>query len=261
MSTFLVKTSLFILLTLAKKCALKDGSEIDCPEFNDETKVKMFTDDELAEYDGIKNKKVYLAVIGEVFDVTKGHKYYGPGESEYSGFAAKDGSRAFAVGGFTEKELIPDITDLEPSQVIAIYDWMTFYRKDYIPVGKLIGFYYDENGQPTDNRRKVEELLMEGYQDQKNRKDMGDRYPRCNSQRGTKVRNRVWCADKSGGVARDWVGVPRKFRDPTLGGGKVRCACVPPHEADDPRFKQYDEYPCADDSFECFLEPPLKDDL
>lgn len=101
-------------------------------------KVKMFTADELAEFDGIKNKKVYLAVIGEIFDVSKGHKYYGPDQSQYSGFAAKDGSRAFAVGGFTEKELIPDITDLEPSQVISIYEWMTFYRKDYIPKGKLI---------------------------------------------------------------------------------------------------------------------------
>lgn len=102
---------------------------------------------------------------------------------------------------------------------------------------------------------------MEGYQLQKNTKDMGNRYPRCNSQRGTKVRNRVWCADRSGGVERDWVGVPRKFRDPTLGGGKLRCACVPYAEADDPRFAPYDEYPCEPDSFECFLEPPLKDSL
>lgn len=223
----------------------------------------MFTAQELSQYDGIKNEKIYLTVIGEVFDVTKGSNYYGPDAGHYSGFAAKDGSRAFAIGGFTEKELIPDITDLEPSQVISIYDWATFYRKDYIPVGKLIGFYYDENGNPTQNRHKVEKSILSGYLSKKQMQDMGKKYPRCNSQSGTKVRNRVWCSDMSGGISRGWSGVPRKFLDPTLGkGGRTRCACVPINEANDQtRFKKYDDYPCDDNSHECFLEPPLKQEV
>eukprot|EP00483_Globobulimina_turgida_P005485 UN05495 len=213
---------------LSKTCQLKDGSDHECPVFDDDTKVKMFTEEELSQYDGLKNPKIYLTVIGEVFDVTKGKNYYGPDAGHYNGFAAKDGSRAFAVGGFTEKELIPDITDLNPGQVISIYDWMTFYRSDYTPVGKLIGFYYDSEGKPTANRNKVEELILEGYLAKKQQQDMGKKYPRCNSQSGTKVRNRVWCSDKSGGIERGWSGVPRKFLDPTLGGGgRTKCACVP----------------------------------
>ena len=38
---------------------------------------------------------IYLAVLGRVFDVTKGADYYGPGAGGYSGFAGRDGSRAF----------------------------------------------------------------------------------------------------------------------------------------------------------------------
>eukprot|EP01083_Nonionella_stella_P016500 46062_1 len=254
---------LCIVNVLSKTCKLEDGSDHECPVFDDETEVKMFTAEELSQFDGVKDSKIYLAVIGEVFDVTKGKNYYGPDAGGYSGFAAKDGSRAFAIGGFTEKELVPDITDLDPSSVISIYDWMTFYRKDYIPVGKLIGLYYGEDGKATEYRKKVEELILKGYLAKKQTEDMSKKYPRCNSQSGSRVRNRVWCSDMSGGIERGWSGVPRKFMDPTLGGkGRTRCACVTMEEAGDAtRFQPYDEYPCDDTATECFLEPPLKTEV
>ena len=125
------------------------------------------------------------------------------------------------------------------------------------------GLYYDEDGNPTDERRKVEEIILKAYLEQKEKQDMSQKYPRCNSQSGTKVRNRVWCSDMSGGVSRDWTGVPRKFLDPTLGKkGRTRCACVPFEEAnDETRFQKYDEYPCDDTSETCYLEPPLKQEV
>ena len=125
------------------------------------------------------------------------------------------------------------------------------------------GFYYDENGEATANRHKVEELILKGYLAQKEQQDMSKKYPRCNSQSGTKVRDRVWCSDKSGGVERGWTGVPRKFLDPTMGkGGRTRCACVQIEEANDKtRFQKYDDYPCGDMDHQCFLEPPLKTEV
>ena len=39
-----------------------------------------FTPQELVEYDGVKNKRVLLAVNFKVFDVTRGKDFYGPGE-------------------------------------------------------------------------------------------------------------------------------------------------------------------------------------
>lgn len=42
-------------------------------------KKRDFTPLELVEYDGVKQKRVLLAVNGKVFDVTRGKDFYGPG--------------------------------------------------------------------------------------------------------------------------------------------------------------------------------------
>lgn len=42
--------------------------------------IKMFTNEELAKYNGqIGSKGIYLAIMGSIFDVEKGKKHYGPG--------------------------------------------------------------------------------------------------------------------------------------------------------------------------------------
>ena len=42
-------------------------------------KKRDFTPQELLEYDGVKQKRVLLAVNFKVFDVTRGKDFYGPG--------------------------------------------------------------------------------------------------------------------------------------------------------------------------------------
>lgn len=47
---------------------------------NNSTPVRVLSSRELSLYDGKEGSKgLYLAVLGQVFDVTKGHKHYGPG--------------------------------------------------------------------------------------------------------------------------------------------------------------------------------------
>lgn len=43
-------------------------------------KKRDFTPQELLEYDGVKQKRVLLAVNYNVFDVTRGKDFYGPGK-------------------------------------------------------------------------------------------------------------------------------------------------------------------------------------
>lgn len=52
------------------------------------SKSKLFTKEELSQYKGTDGSPVYLAVLGHVFDVTKGKKHYGPGGG-YEFFAGK----------------------------------------------------------------------------------------------------------------------------------------------------------------------------
>ena len=55
---------------------------------------RLVTPEELRRHDGIQEPTLWLAILGEVFDVTKGERHYGVGGG-YAGFVAKDGTRAF----------------------------------------------------------------------------------------------------------------------------------------------------------------------
>jgi predicted heme/steroid binding protein len=79
----------------------------------------LITLDELKKYDGSDGSPgLYIAVLGQVFDVSKGKDHYGPGGG-YSFFAAKDGSRAFVTGEFNEAGLIDDVTGLDPESYLV----------------------------------------------------------------------------------------------------------------------------------------------
>ena len=95
-------------------------------------------------------------------------------------------------------------------------------------------------------------------------------FPGCNSEWSKAKGHRVWCTKKSGGVDREWVGVPRKLFYP---GRKERCACVriagPPStdpsatatddgDLSNPHLKEYEG--CAADAASCQISPPQPDD-
>lgn len=49
--------------------------------------MRIFNSDELAQYNGVQRPQLYLAILGNVYDVTKGDKHYG-----------SDGSYHYFVG-------------------------------------------------------------------------------------------------------------------------------------------------------------------
>ena len=57
-----------------------ENEGIDKGQTKSGKKERVFTKVELSEYDGSKDhKKLYLGIMGKVFDVSKGDKHYGPG--------------------------------------------------------------------------------------------------------------------------------------------------------------------------------------
>lgn len=57
------------------------GGETECKEpALPKMKKRDFSLEQLREYDGLHNPRLLLAVNGKVFDVTKGKKFYGPGQ-------------------------------------------------------------------------------------------------------------------------------------------------------------------------------------
>lgn len=97
----------------------------------------MFSAEELANFKGDDDGPIYLAVMGLVYDVTKGRDFYGPGGG-YAFFTGIDGSRAFVTGDFTPEGLIDDVTDLKNEDYLGLLQWSEFYAKDYKIAGLLI---------------------------------------------------------------------------------------------------------------------------
>ncbi|XP_075446102.1 neuferricin [Ascaphus truei] len=195
---------------------------------------ELLSREELSRYHGGPGSPgTYLSVLGQVFDVQKGHKHYGP-EGSYSFFAAKDASRAYVTGDFTEKGLVDDVSELSPLEMLHLNNWLSFYQNNYAEIGKLIGRFYDEDGNPTHALEDALAVIDMGLTLKEQRQEENKQFPPCNSE-WSSGGSRVWCSKHSGGIQRDWVGVPRKMYIP--GSDGYRCVCVrttgPPTEQPD----------------------------
>uniref|UniRef100_A0A7M4F688 Cytochrome b5 heme-binding domain-containing protein n=1 Tax=Crocodylus porosus TaxID=8502 RepID=A0A7M4F688_CROPO len=85
----------------------------------------------LARYMGTEGLPgLYLAMLGQVFDVRYSCKQYGPGGA-YSGLACRDVFRAFMMGDFTVRGLVDDVLELPPWDTTALHHWLRFYQKQY----------------------------------------------------------------------------------------------------------------------------------
>ncbi|XP_016310441.1 neuferricin-like [Sinocyclocheilus anshuiensis] len=203
--------------------------------------VRMLTEDELSLYNGGENSKgLYLAILGQVFDVEKGRKHYGPGGG-YHFFTGKGASRAFITGDFSG--LTSDVSDFTDSQIVALYDWLSFYQRDYTPVVERSqwGLFCTESGQPTDALLHVEAFLTEGFKKKAQAQSEMQLYPACNSEWSEASGGRVWCSTMSGGIHRDWIGVPRMLFSP--GSGHSGSGLSDPVHAENRNLREYKDCP------------------
>lgn len=211
----------------------------------------LFTTNELKQFSGEGTDKIYLSILGKVFDVTKGKKYYGLGGT-YHGFAGRDASKAFITGDFTEQGLTDDISNLTLNELGDLKEWALKYEKDYVFKGKLIGRFYDENGKPTKYLKDIENKLPLLYAQKKNDEFYKINYPPCNAEWTPSTGSRVWCSYLSGGIKRDWIGFPRKFHQP--GSGVTRCACVNLKSEESKNLGNFEVYEnCDPNAVSCYL--------
>ncbi|KAJ9081442.1 hypothetical protein DSO57_1014738 [Entomophthora muscae] len=102
-------------------------------------KQRIFTEEELALYDGSDlTLPIYIAINGEVYDVSKGATYYGKGGG-YSFFAGKDAARAYVTGCF-KTHLTHDLRGFDDIDMEQVTGWMDFYRdhETYYRVGTVV---------------------------------------------------------------------------------------------------------------------------
>lgn len=111
---------------------------------------KTFTPRTLLPYNGEGGAPVYLAVRGQVFDVSSGRNFYGPG-GPYENFAGRDASRGLACGSFDEEMLTKDLdgpldtlSDLGAEEMDAMRGWEERFSEKYLIVGRLVAVGEEE---------------------------------------------------------------------------------------------------------------------
>lgn len=185
--------------------------------------LRVFTAEELAKFSGKDGSvPIYISILGHVFDVSTGARHYGP-KKGYSHFAGRDATRSFATGDAKEELLTSDLSGMDDDELEAIQGWYEFYDKHetYTRVGRLVGRHFDPLGGAP------EPFPFERLAAKKTRaEELKTTFPGCNSKWTQAGGSEVWCTPKSGGISRDWVGVPRRLLN--AGDKKERCACVDP---------------------------------
>lgn len=206
------------------------GGRITTPAgvvIKDKKKPNLFTPDELKKFSG--ERGLYLSIMGKVYDVGNENKHYKAG-AEYHSFTGRDASRAFVTGDFTESGLTDELLDLSPEELKSLSDWAKFYKRQYKYKGKLVGRYYDADGEATPYLLNVQKKIQQATSREAETNKLKLMFPPCNIEWSHDTGSRVWCSTKSGGIERDWVGSPRQFYEP--GSSTYRCACINVQEAE-----------------------------
>ncbi|PSC71730.1 Neuferricin isoform A [Micractinium conductrix] len=204
----------------------------------------------LARFDGQHGRRILLAVMGEVYDVTAGKRHYGP-KGGYSIFAGRDASRSYVTGKF-RTDLTDDVADFTEEQLAELARWRDFYakHKEYTYVGKVVGRFFDTAGEPTALRLQAEAAAAAAAQREREkeaaRSGGGAADVPCNVKWSKVEGGWVWC---DGGL------LPRRVLRSDWEGGQAaeRCACVEQQEPS-PSARLYDG--CGPEASTCQTSPP-----
>lgn len=117
--------------------------------------------------------------MGSIFDVKRGTKHYGPG-GQYQFFAGKDATSAFISGEFeTDTGDLDDLSEMNPKQILGVFNWKNFYDKDYTYIGKVIGKFYDESGRSTQYHKEVLNQVEVAKREQDLEEKLKTEFPPC----------------------------------------------------------------------------------
>ncbi|KAI9714084.1 MAG: hypothetical protein M1812_006531 [Candelaria pacifica] len=137
----LILLSLFVLIAYLR---LRPRPPPTLPKGPAPTVFQTFTPPTLLPFNGKGNTPVYLAVRGQVFDVTPGKNFYGP-SGPYANFAGRDASRGLACGSFDEDMLtknlegpLDTLEDLGEEELDTLKGWEERFQEKYLVVGELV---------------------------------------------------------------------------------------------------------------------------
>ncbi|XP_038666991.1 neudesin isoform X1 [Scyliorhinus canicula] len=136
-------TVLSLNVLLAENVSLKHSPPL-------QTAVRLFTDTELAKYNGEEEgQPIYMAIKGVVFDVTLGKEFYGKG-APYNALVGKDSTRAVAKMSLESEDLTYDTTGLTEDELQSLDEvFNDLYKTKYPIVGYTARRILNNDGSPN----------------------------------------------------------------------------------------------------------------
>jgi predicted heme/steroid binding protein len=139
-----------LISTIMKQDDLQDELNLILnPEDEDDRgSIPTYTDKELYEFgNGRDDKPILLGVLGHVYDVSAGSKFYGE-DGDYFGFAGYDVTYSLATGCKMEsciRTKVGTTTQLSESELNEAKRWLSFFHlhDKYHLVGKIESNYVD----------------------------------------------------------------------------------------------------------------------
>ena len=164
----------------------------------------LLTEEELLKHDGSNpDIPIYISILGRIYNVDKGRRHYEVG-SGYNVFAGRDSTPSFVTGVFAREQATDDVKGLSPEEMLGIKEWLDFYKKDYTYVGKLIGRYYDSEGNPTEALNEAKAVIKKGQKLKKLQEAENKRFPGCNSRWSVEEGSTVWCSENRYALLKCW---------------------------------------------------------
>ncbi|XP_027359308.1 probable steroid-binding protein 3 [Abrus precatorius] len=118
--------------------ARTDPRFVDSEPAREPVQLGQVTDRELRSYNGSDpNKPLLMAIKGQIYDVSSGRNFYGPG-GPYAMFAGKECSRALALLSFKPEDINGNIEGLDESELAILEDWEYKFIEKYPKIGQLV---------------------------------------------------------------------------------------------------------------------------
>lgn len=159
--------------------AANNVAEKSYPQLHAPNGDRLISHDELATHT-TKDKRIWLSILGKVYDVTEGVDFYDATKGGYKFYAGRDASPCFATGKNTPEGAEEKIEEWETKKQLGVYEWSTFYanHERYTHIGVLAGSkYYDDNGNETQLRNAIVEpcAVAKAIQDEEREKKKAER--------------------------------------------------------------------------------------
>lgn len=126
------------VISIAASALQSMFTQVPPPAVYEPERCGDITAEALRRYNGVDPYlPLYFAVKGEIFDVSKGRDFYGPGAG-YAMFAGREVSRALALMSLDPDDCCAELADLTPRQLETLEEWISKFREKYHSVGRVV---------------------------------------------------------------------------------------------------------------------------